>query len=129
MAIGVDNIEDRQLQTTHCLLEVPKILHSHELENLLAPEGFGKVGVTIMDHPSSFRYPTHWHVRDYGLVGANAFGYSYFYGNDSGKNGDHLLKQGESLTFNYRIYIHTGDVKEANVAEQYDLFKNSNAEV
>ena len=87
-------------------------------------EGFGKVGVTIMDHPSSFRYPTHWHVRDYGLVGANAFGYSYFYGNDSGKNGDHLLKAGESISFNYRIYVHTGDVEESGVADQYKLFTN-----
>ena len=87
-------------------------------------EGFGKVGVTIMDHPTSFRYPTHWHVRDYGLMGANAFGYSYFYGSESGKNGDHLLKDGESITFNYRIYIHTGDVNEAKVAEQYELYIN-----
>lgn len=87
-------------------------------------EGFGKVGVTIMDHPSSFRYPTHWHVRDYGLMGANAFGYSYFYGSESGKNGDHLLKEGESISFNYRIYVHTGDVNDAKVAEQYTLYTN-----
>lgn len=83
--------------------------------------GIGKRGMTIMDHPDSFRYPTHWHVRDYGLMGANAFGYSYFY--DKEKNGEHLLKQGESITFKYRIYIHSGDVNEANVADTYALFK------
>jgi hypothetical protein len=56
-------------------------------------------------------------------MGANAFGYSYFYKNtDPDKNGDLLLKKGESITFNYRIYIHKGDVNEANVATQYANF-------
>ncbi|MFP6582153.1 MAG: PmoA family protein [Candidatus Hydrogenedentota bacterium] len=88
-------------------------------------EGFGNVGITVMDHPTSFRYPTHWHVRDYGLMGANAFGYSYFYGkSDKTKNGDHLLKSGDSITFTYRIYVHAGDVNEAEVADQYALFTN-----
>jgi hypothetical protein len=83
----------------------------------------GKRGITIMDHPSSFRYPTHWHVRDYGLMGANAFGYSYFYNKE--KNGEHTLKQGESISFNYRIYIHSGDVDEAHVAETYAAYVTS----
>src|SRR5262249_53973792 len=26
-----------------------------------------KVGIAIITHPTSFRYPTDWHVRDYGL--------------------------------------------------------------
>jgi Family of unknown function (DUF6807) len=84
--------------------------------------GVGKRGMTIMDHPDSFRYPTHWHVRDYGLMGANAFGYSYFY--DKKKNGEHLLKKGDTMTFKYRIYVHSGDVNEAHVADTYALFKN-----
>jgi len=85
-------------------------------------KGVGKRGLTVMDHPSSFRYPTHWHVRDYGLMGANAFGYSYFYNKE--KNGEHILKAGESISFNYRIYIHSGDVNEANVTETYAAFLN-----
>ena len=89
-----------------------------------ALEGFGTVGVTVMDHPTSFRYPTHWHVRDYGLMGANAFGHSYFYGKESGKNGDHLLKSGDALTFSYRVYVHAGDVKESDVKGQYTQFTN-----
>lgn len=33
-----------------------------------------KVGIAIFNHPSSFRYPTDWHVRTYGLFAANPFG-------------------------------------------------------
>ena len=32
------------------------------------------VGVAIFDHPQNPRYPTWWHVRDYGLFAANPFG-------------------------------------------------------
>jgi hypothetical protein len=85
-------------------------------------EGIGKRGITVMDSPFSFRHPTHWHVRDYGLMGANAFGYSYFYNKE--KNGEHVLKKGESIRFLYRIYIHSGDVEEAHVAETYAAFVN-----
>lgn len=87
-------------------------------------EGVGNLGITIMDHPTSFRFPSHWHVRDYGLMGANSFGYSHFYEkSDPTKNGDLLLKSGDSITFNYRIYLHKGDVNEAQVAAQYANFK------
>ena len=39
------------------------------------------VGIAIMNHPSSFRYPTYWHVRTYGLFAANPFGVHDFEGN------------------------------------------------
>ena len=53
-------------------------------------------------------------------MGANCFGYSYF---TKGKeNGDFLLEKGGVLSFEYRIYIHTGDVNEARVAEHYGDF-------
>ena len=39
------------------------------------------VGIAILNHPDSFRYPTTWHVRDYGLFAANPFGWHDF-GND-----------------------------------------------
>ena len=85
-------------------------------------EGAGALGVTIMDHPASFRHPTHWHVRDYGLMGANAFGYSHFYKGE--RNGDHLLEEGERLEFLYRIFVHSGDVESADVPGHYADFAN-----
>src|SRR5262249_39795577 len=36
------------------------------------------VGIAVLNHPSSFRYPTTWHVRTYGLFAANPFGWHDF---------------------------------------------------
>lgn len=80
-------------------------------------EGAGERGIAIFDHPDNPRHPTRWHARDYGLVGANVFGLSYFLGDDH--NGDMELAEGESVTFRYRCYIHTGGVEDANVAAKY----------
>ena len=79
------------------------------------------MGITIMDHPSSFRHPTRWHVRDYGLFTANPFALQH-YEPDSGYKGDHTIKNGEDLCFRYRVYVHEGDTKQANVAERYFNF-------
>lgn len=38
------------------------------------------VGIAILNHPTSFRFPTHWHVRPYGLFAANPWGLSDFKG-------------------------------------------------
>jgi len=83
-------------------------------------EGFGARGIAVMDHPSSFRYPVHWHVRAYGLMAANPFGYSDFTGGK--ENGDHTLPKGESVAFSYRIYLHSGDAAAADVAGYYQDF-------
>jgi len=84
------------------------------------PAGGETVGITIMNHPSSFRFPTHWHVRTYGLFAANPFGYSDF--KSPLGNGDHEMKAGESFTLRYRVYIHPGDEKEGKVAEAYEAY-------
>lgn len=85
-------------------------------------EGLGARGIAVMDSPQSFRHPVHWHVRGYGLMGANPFGYSAFY--NGAKHGDHTLPKGESITFSYRLYIHSGDATAANVAGHYQDFAN-----
>ncbi|HOQ33274.1 MAG TPA: PmoA family protein [Candidatus Hydrogenedens sp.] len=86
-------------------------------------------GLAIFDHPSNLRYPTSWHVRKYGLFGANCFGYSYFrekeYNKNLPKNGNYTIKKGETLTFRYRMYIHSGDVKTAQVSEQARNFQEN----
>ncbi len=76
------------------------------------------VGIAIFDHPSNFRHPTWWHVRGYGLFTANCWGLHDYYG-DWSLRGDHAMPQGDMLQFNYRVYLHAGDVSEADVAGRY----------
>jgi hypothetical protein len=78
-----------------------------------------RLGFAIFDHPKNLRHPTTWHARTYGLLTANPFGLSYFFGKKSGKNGDYTLEANESVTFRYRIYFHPGDEKQAKVADRF----------
>ncbi len=80
------------------------------------------VGIAILNHPSSFRYPTHWHVRTYGLFAANPFGLKDFYGKASGKDGTHKMKDGETFTLRYRVLLHKGDTKSAGIAEAFKRY-------
>ncbi|MCI0421566.1 MAG: PmoA family protein [Acidobacteria bacterium] len=79
------------------------------------------LGIAIFDHPTSFRHPTHWHVRGYCLFAVNPFGLQDFY-NDKAKDGSHTLKKGESASFRYRVYIHPGSAQEGKIAEQYKAY-------
>ena len=80
-------------------------------------------GIAVMDHPSSFRYPTYWHVRDYGLMTANPFALAaYTAGEKVVKDGSYTLKVGEQMHFKYRVLIHRGNAYEADVTGQYLSF-------
>lgn len=79
------------------------------------------VGIAIFDHPTNPRHPTWWHARDYGLIAANPFGVHDFENKPPG-TGDMVIGSGESATFRYRFLFHEGDVNEANVAGEYELF-------
>ncbi len=77
-----------------------------------------KCGISVFDWPYNLRYPTYWHVRNYGLFAANFFGLSDFY-NDKKISGTYILPYGEELKLFYRIYIHSGNCEEAKVEEKY----------
>lgn len=82
----------------------------------------GKIyGIAIFDHPQNLRHPTWWMARNYGLFGANPFGWHDYepeFANEPHK-GDHTIPAGGSLTLRYRFYFHTGDEKAAKLAERY----------
>jgi hypothetical protein len=80
------------------------------------------VGVAILDGPGSFRHPTYWHARGYGLLAANPFGLSYFL-NDKKADGSYTLPAGQSVKFAYRVVIHDGDYKQARIAERYSEYE------
>jgi methane monooxygenase PmoA-like len=76
------------------------------------------VGIAIFDHPENFRHPTYWHVRGYGLFAANPFGVREFT-RDRHQDGGYTIPPGGSLTLRYRVLIHHGDYREAQVADAY----------
>jgi len=87
---------------------------------------FGKidgetVGIAMLNHPSSFRYPTYWHVRDYGLFAANPFGLHDFKKLEK-PEGEFTLPAGESITLRYRFVFHKGDENEAKIAEAFEAY-------
>ncbi len=82
------------------------------------------VGITLMDHPVNPRYPTHWHVRSYGLMTANPFGLHDFYNDPDTHRGDWTIPAYESRNFLYRVLIHRGSAAEADVRERYHDFVN-----
>ncbi|MBI3911815.1 MAG: PmoA family protein [Armatimonadetes bacterium] len=79
------------------------------------------MGIAVMDHPRNFRHPTHWHVRDYGLMAANVFGAATFE-RDSGRRGEHVLKNGEELMFRYRLLVHRGNATDGRVSDAYHAY-------
>ncbi len=79
-------------------------------------------GVAIFDNPQNPKYPTYWHVRDYGLFAANPFGEHDFY-NDKSRDGSLTIQPGKSLRFRYRVVIHPGDAAAADIADLYKAWK------
>jgi len=75
------------------------------------------VGIAVFNHPGSFRYPTTWHVRPYGLFAANPFGWQDF-GNS--QRGDYTIPTGETIAFRYRVILHEGDMQTAALNQLFD---------
>lgn len=78
------------------------------------------VGVAMLNHPKSFRHPTPWHVRTYGLFTANPFGLQSL--DKDSESGAFTLKKGEKITLRHRFIFHTGDEKAAKIAEAYEAY-------
>lgn len=77
------------------------------------------VGVAILNHPDSFRFPTTWHVRTYGLFAANPFGWHDFGRKESGRHG---VPAGRSIRFGYRVILHEGDTATAHLADAFQAY-------
>lgn len=80
--------------------------------------GHGVRGIALMDHPDNFR-PAQWHVRNYGLAALNPFGRKSVAKLEDGR---YTIEEGDSLTLCYRIYVHSGDHEEADVAAVYRAY-------
>jgi hypothetical protein len=78
------------------------------------------VGIAILQHPSSFRHPAWWHVRDYGLMTVNPFGLSAF--TSGQEHGEYTLPRGERLHWRFRVCIHRGDATDGRIALHWQNF-------
>jgi Family of unknown function (DUF6807) len=76
------------------------------------------VGVAIMDHETNPRYPTGWHVRNYGLMTANCFAWSH-YRPEAKLKGDMAFKKGSRTTWRYRLCVHRGNARTGKVADKF----------
>ena len=84
------------------------------------------VGIAIFDNPANPRFPTTWHARTYGLFAANPFGiHDFDASRKQEKNaGDLLMKKGTHVSFSYRLFFHTGNVRDASIGELGMTFLN-----
>ena len=73
------------------------------------PVGDETAGFAIFDHPQNFRYPTTWHVRGYGLFAPNCWMFKP----------DQSLSENDSMTFRWRVVIHTGETERADIANRF----------
>ena len=80
-----------------------------------------KVGIAVLNNPANPRPPGRFHVRAYGLLADNPFGLSVFTG-DKTQNGAVTLEAGKSLRYRYRVIIHPGDVKSADIAGLWNRY-------
>jgi hypothetical protein len=68
-------------------------------------------GVTLFDHPLNPSYPSHFHVRDDGWMGACI---SY--------EAPRTIQPGETLKLRYGLWIHGGVPEKAPIDEQFAAF-------
>jgi hypothetical protein len=74
-------------------------------------------GIAILQHPKNRWYPCKWFTRDYGFFSPTPMNWL--------ENDKLELAKGEQLTLRYRVVIHTGDAKNAEIAEIFNQYKQS----
>ena len=81
------------------------------------------VTIAVFESPRSFRHPTTWHARAYGLLAANPFGAREFT-KDPKQDGSWTVPEGGSLTFEYRVLIDDGQLSAAQLDEMYRQYRD-----
>ena len=81
--------------------------------NLSGKIGSENIVVAMIDHPKNINYPTYWHARGYGLFALNPLGEKVF--SNGKKTLNFTLKKGESITFNYRVVVKSGELTSAEL--------------
>ena len=69
-------------------------------------------GITAYDHADNERYPTTWHVRDYGLFAANNLHFK----------GGLTIEEGKTLTYKYRILLRRDEASMEELEKRYQRY-------
>ena len=72
-------------------------------------------GIAILQNPKNRWFPSKWFTRDYGF-----FSPTPMYWLEGNKLN---LAKDESLTLQYRVIVHAGDVKETQIAKLFEQYK------
>ncbi len=72
--------------------------------------------IAMLCLPDSFRYPTYWHARGYGLIAANPFGIHDFTKSKDKNVGEHVLLKDESLRLHHTVIIHHGELSSIDLS-------------
>ena len=75
----------------------------------------GKEGMAILQHPSNEWFPSPWFTRDYGFYSPTPM-----YWPENGETTK--LKKGEQIKLRYRVIVHSGDEKEADIAGEFEKY-------
>lgn len=78
------------------------------------------LGIAFLNHPTSFRHPTPWHVRTYGLFCANPFGMKQM--NPEADSGAVSLAAGQRISLRHRVIFHVGDEQQAGITAAYEAY-------
>jgi hypothetical protein len=81
-------------------------------------------GAAILDSPNNARHPPPWHAHTDAHLGTDIFG---LHAKDKDNKypkgaGDFTIKLGQTVTFRYRLIIHTGDAAAAKITEKFSDF-------
>jgi hypothetical protein len=79
--------------------------------------GASTEGLAIMQHPSNPWYPSPWFTRDYGFMSPTPMYWP-------AKGEETFMQKGSTLLLRYRVLIHSGTTTEADIAGQYEKYKN-----
>jgi hypothetical protein len=74
-------------------------------------------GIAVFDSPRNPWFPSKWFTRDYGFFSPTPMEWL-------GPEG-YRLKQGERLQLQYRVVVHAGDAKQANIAGLFEQWKSA----
>lgn len=74
-------------------------------------------GLAIMQHPLNPWYPSPWFTRDYGFMSPTPMFWP-----ETGE--ETFMKKGTLLRLRYRVIVHSGDTRQAKIADLFDKYKN-----